>query len=80
MLHQIATSLIPLESLHIHKSTLLMRGAPKQLVDEYDGQLKIEILPDDGITDPEVLLAEKKRLEKRLVEVNKLLGQDLKMQ
>lgn len=54
-----------------------MRGAPKQLVDEYGGQLKVEVLPSGGRADPDELLAEKKRLEMRLVEENKLIEQDL---
>lgn len=58
-------------------TTFIMRGAPKQLVDEYGGQLKVEVLPSGGRADPDELLAEKKRLEMRLVEVNKLIEQDL---
>lgn len=58
-------------------TTFIMRGVPKQLIDEYGGQLKVDVLPSGGRTDPDELLVEKKLLEMRLVEVNKLLGKDL---
>lgn len=56
------------------ETAFIMRDAPKQLVDEYDGALEIEVLPTNETINREALISEKERLVARLAEIQTLLG------